>query len=51
MNPRLAVVTGTNPYGSDHVPYRNAGVRTALAIENDWDIYPHYHRSALPVSV
>ena len=43
--PQLAVITSTNPFGSDHVPYINAGVRTALAIENDWDIYPHYHRS------
>jgi Zn-dependent M28 family amino/carboxypeptidase len=43
--PQLAVITSTNPFGSDHVPYLNAGVRTALAIENDWDIYPHYHRS------
>ena len=43
--PQLAVITSTNPFGSDHVPYINAGVRTALAIDNDWDIYPHYHRS------
>ncbi len=43
--PELAVITSTNPFGSDHMPYLNAGVRTALAIENDWDIYPHYHRS------
>ncbi len=43
--PQLAVVTSTNPFGSDHVPYINAGVRTALAIENDWNDYPHYHRS------
>ena len=43
--PQLAVVTSTNPFGSDHVPNLNAGVRTVLAIENDWDIYPRYHRS------
>jgi hypothetical protein len=43
--PELAVITSTNPFGSDHVPYLNAGVRTALAIENDWDAYPHYHRN------
>ena len=43
--PQLAVITSTNPFGSDHVPYINAGVRTALAIDNDWDLYPHYHRS------
>jgi hypothetical protein len=50
--PQLAVITSTNPFGSDHVPYLNAGVRTALAIENDWDIYPHYHRSTdLPANM
>ena len=50
--PELAVITSTNPFGSDHVPYLNAGVRTALAIENDWDIYPHYHRSTdLPANM
>ncbi len=43
--PELAVITSTNPFGSDHVPYLNAGARAVLAIENDWDIYPHYHRS------
>jgi hypothetical protein len=50
--PELAVVTSTNPFGSDHVPYLNAGVQTVLAIENDWDIYPHYHRSTdLPANI
>lgn len=50
--PELAVITSTNPFGSDHVPYLNAGVQTALAIENDWDIYPHYHRSSdLPANM
>lgn len=44
--PELAVVTSTFPFGSDHVPYLSAGLRTALAIENDWDLYPHYHRSS-----
>ena len=43
--PELAVITSTNPFGSDHVPYLNAGARAVLAIENDWDVYPHYHRS------
>jgi hypothetical protein len=43
--PELDVVLSTHPFGSDHVPYLNAGVRTALAIENDWNSYPHYHRS------
>jgi hypothetical protein len=44
--PELAVITSTNPFGSDHVPYLNAGAQAVLAIENDWDIYPHYHRSS-----
>ncbi|WP_170113416.1 M28 family metallopeptidase [Ahniella affigens] len=43
--PALDVVYSTNPFGSDHMPYLNAGRQTLLAIENDWDIYPHYHRS------
>ena len=43
--PALRVTLSTNPFGSDHVPYLNAGKKTLLAIENDWDIYPYYHRS------
>ncbi len=50
--PELAVITSTNPFGSDHVPYLQAGVQTVLAIESDWDIYPHYHRSSdLPANM
>lgn len=50
--PELAVVTSTNPFGSDHMSYLDEGVRTALAIENDWDIYPHYHSSSdLPANL
>lgn len=43
--PGLRVTLSTNPFGSDHVPYLNAGKQTLLAIENDWDAYPYYHRS------
>ncbi len=43
--PELSVLTSTQPFGSDHVPYINAGLRAALTIENDWNVYPHYHRS------
>jgi len=43
--PQLNVTLSTNPFGSDHVPYLNAGRQSLLLIENDWDIYPHYHRS------
>lgn len=43
--PTLDVVYSTNPFGSDHMPYLNANRQALLAIENDWAIYPHYHRS------
>jgi hypothetical protein len=50
--PALRVTLSTNPFGSDHIPYLNAGKKTLLAIENDWDIYPAYHRSTdTPVHV
>ncbi len=44
--PDLQVHLSTNPFGSDHIPYLNAGKKTLLVIENDWDIYPYYHDSA-----
>lgn len=44
--PALNVTLSTNPFGSDHMPYLNAGKETLLAIESDWDVYPHYHSSA-----
>ncbi len=43
--PNLGVLTSTSPSGSDHVPYINAGLRSLLSIENDWSVYPHYHRT------
>ena len=43
--PDLHVSLSTNPFGSDHIPYLNAGKRTLLAIEYDYDDYPYYHRS------
>ena len=43
--PGLHVMTATNANGSDHVPYLNAGRSSLLTIENDWNIYPHYHKS------
>lgn len=43
--PELAVVTSTMPFGSDHVPYIDQGLASVLSIENDWDLYPHYHRT------
>lgn len=44
--PDLNVVLSTDAWGSDHVPYLDAGKQTLLAIESDWGIYPHYHESS-----
>ena len=44
--PRLRVLQALNPFGSDHVPYLQAGIPGLLTIENDWDSYPQYHRSS-----
>lgn len=44
--PELHVTLSTNPFGSDHMPYLQAGKRTLLAIESDYDSYPFYHDSA-----
>ncbi len=41
----LRIVISFNPFGSDHVPYLNRGMPALLAIENDWNIYPCYHRT------
>jgi Zn-dependent M28 family amino/carboxypeptidase len=41
----LRMVTSLNPWGSDHVPYIEAGVPALLTIDNDWDDYPAYHRT------
>lgn len=48
----LRIVTSTFPFGSDHVPYLNRGLPALLVIENDWDSYPHYHRTTdLPANI
>ena len=41
----LRVVTSLTPFGSDHVPFIQAGIPAVLVIQNDWDSYPGYHRS------
>jgi len=41
----LVVSSSLNPFGSDHVPYLQRGMPALLAIENDWDIYPDYHKT------
>lgn len=43
--PELRLVTSTQPFGSDHMPFIQRNVPTLLTIENDWNSYPHYHRS------
>lgn len=43
--PGLNISLSTNPFGSDHMPYLNAGKETVLAIDLDYADYPHYHRS------
>ncbi|MEO7013350.1 MAG: M28 family peptidase [Dokdonella sp.] len=43
--PELHVTLSTNPFGSDHMPYLQAGKRTLLGIESDYDSYPWYHNS------
>lgn len=43
--PELDVVTSLNPFGSDHMPYLDAGRQAALGIESDYDSYPYYHDS------
>lgn len=43
--PELGTLLSTNPYGSDHIPYLQAGVRALLTIQGDDTNYPHYHAS------
>ncbi len=40
----LRIVISFNPFGSDHMPYLNRDMPALLVIENDWNIYPCYHR-------
>lgn len=43
--PGLTTYTSTNYWGSDHVPYIDAGVPAVLLIDDDYGVYPGYHRS------
>jgi hypothetical protein len=48
----LVISTSTFAFGSDHVPYLDNGMPALLTIENDWDIYPDYHRTTdLPANL
>lgn len=50
--PDLHIVFQTNPWGSDHIPYLEAGVQTVLGIESDYDDYPDYHRTTdIPANI
>lgn len=42
----LRSVVSYNPFGSDHIPYLNAGLDSLLVIENDYPSYPAYHRTS-----
>ncbi|MDX2177498.1 MAG: M28 family peptidase [Candidatus Sumerlaeia bacterium] len=41
----LVVFRSLNPFGSDHVPFIQRGMKATLAIENEWDTYPGYHNT------
>ncbi len=43
--PEMNVQLSYDPWGSDHVPYLDKGLTALLAIDADYDSYPHYHRS------
>ena len=50
--PELRVVLSNSASGSDHVPYLQRGRPSILTIENDWNVYSHYHKSTdLPANV
>jgi len=49
---QLRIVTSLFAWGSDHVPYLDAGIPALLTIENDWSQYPDYHRTTdLPANL
>jgi len=33
-------------WGSDHVPFQQAGIAAFLAIDQDWEEYPYYHQTS-----
>jgi hypothetical protein len=42
----IAYETSFFSWGSDHVPFQQAGIAALLAIDLDWDEYPHYHQTS-----
>ncbi len=50
--PDLTVFTSTNYFGSDHVSYIDNGMPAVLSIDDDYALYPDYHRSTdLPENI
>lgn len=48
----LRVELSSFAFGSDHVPFLQAGLPALLTIQNDWDQYPDYHRTTdVPANV
>lgn len=41
----FSIVTSTHSFGSDHVPFQEAGIPAFLAIERDETSYPYYHKT------
>jgi hypothetical protein len=41
----LRISTSLFAFGSDHIPYLDAGIPTLLTIESDYAVYPGYHRT------
>lgn len=41
----IDTTTSLNPFGSDHIPYLQNNMPALLTIDNDYDLYPAYHRS------
>jgi hypothetical protein len=43
LHTSLRIVTSLFVGGSDHAPYSQLGMPALMTIENDWDVYPHFH--------
>jgi hypothetical protein len=44
-NTDIAYRKDYDSWGSDHVPFQQAGIAAFLAIDWDWSEYPYYHRT------
>lgn len=41
----LTSFTSFNPWGSDHMPFIEKHIPAMLTIDNDWGVYPPYHKT------